>query len=62
MLKAENDRTKNERDELSDLVEIMALDNKEQAEQVNEMTSEIHAVKDENEQLRTEVQQLKVSQ
>ena len=61
-LKTNNDKQKDEIRQLTTLLDKMAVNNENQIQQINSQSSEIATVKDENKQLKTEVQQLKVSQ
>ena len=60
-LKANNDRQKVEIAQLTTVLDKMASNNEDQMQQINSQLSEIDALRDENKQLKAEVQQLKVS-
>ena len=53
---------KDEKKQLTTLLDKMAVNNENQIQQINAQSSEIITLKDENKQLKTDIQQLKVSQ
>ena len=56
------DKRKDEIGQLTTLLDKMVVNNENQMQQINSQSNEIDIIRDENKQLRTEVQQLKVSQ
>ena len=61
-LRTNNDAMKDENKQLTTLLDKMAVNNENQIQQINSQSSEIATMKDEIGGLRTENQQLKVSQ
>ena len=60
-LKSNNNAVQDEIKELTTLVGKMTVSSENQMEQINSQSSKIKTMEDENKQLITEVQQLKVS-
>ena len=61
-VKDENDKQKDEIGQLTTLLDKMAVNNENQMQQINSQSSEIATMRDEIGWLRTQNQQLKVSQ
>ena len=59
-LKANDNKQKDEIKQLTALLDKMAANNGNQIQQINSQSSEIETMRDENKQLKTEIQQLKV--
>ena len=61
-LQANSNKQKDEIKQLTALLNKMAVNNENQIQQINSQSKEIVTVKDENKQLKTEIEQLKVSE
>ena len=61
-LKTNDEKQKDEIRHLTIVLDKMAVTNENQLHEINSQSSEMAAIKDENIQLKAEVQQLKVSQ
>ena len=62
LLKTKNDTMKDENKQLTNLLENMSVTNESQVQQFNVMSCEMETMKDNLRQLKSENQQLKVSQ